>query len=485
MHTLFAFILLQVNLLFPPDSLINHHEREAADFPKIESVKLICKPDDKVVAGITLIGNAKTRESILLRELLFSENDTINKEQLLTLIEKSKINLMNTGLFHSAEINYIENGDGSINVVILVSERWYLWPFPIVELADRNFNAWWLTKDLSHVNIGMYLIKVNFRGNKESIVLRFKWGFTRQVGLNYNIPFINKNQRLGMGFFANYSRNKQIILSTVNNKLIFYDKIQDYVRREFNGGVTVNYRKGFYVSQSFTAKYTHTSITDTIKFANPLYLGPNLNTLQFITLEYGLKNDKRDYKPYPLKGSYCDLLLSHNSFPFKLNYPLNMTTLTMSYRKYSNWSDRIYAATMIKGKVSSPGFQPFYVQRGLGYFGDYVRGYEYYAFDGQHFVLNKSSLKYNLVKANKFNINALKNTGFATFRYAFYLDAFVDGGYVWDKQFDSYNKYTNQLQLGSGIGLDFLTSNDLVIRFEYSINKFAEHAFYLHAGAPF
>jgi hypothetical protein len=46
------------------------------------------------------------------------------------------------------------------------------------------------------------------------------------------------------------------------------------------------------------------------------------------------------------------------------------------------------------------------------------------------------------------------------------------------------NSLADELQFGYGIGLDFVTYYDIVLRSEYSFNKFGEHGFFLHFVAP-
>ena len=75
---------------------------------------------------------------------------------------------------------------------------------------------------------------------------------------------------------------------------------------------------------------------------------------------------------------------------------------------------------------------------------------------------------------------------FKSLQYAFYLNAFFDMGFV-DNMYpmpELNNDLENTLLIGYGIGLDFVTYYDIVLRFEYSVNRMGEHGFYLHFRAP-
>ena len=76
-----------------------------------------------------------------------------------------------------------------------------------------------------------------------------------------------------------------------------------------------------------------------------------------------------------------------------------------------------------------------------------------------------------------------KNPTISNFHYAFYLNTFVDVGYVND---DIYlnNSLANQFMLGYGIGIDFVTYYDKVIRVEFSTNRLNEFGFFLHFVQP-
>ena len=94
------------------------------------------------VSTIILSGNAKTQDDIIIRELSFEKNVSYATGDLDKRIEKSKENLTNLKLFNFITINKAENKD-STEITIDVIEKWYIWPFPVFEISERNFNTWW------------------------------------------------------------------------------------------------------------------------------------------------------------------------------------------------------------------------------------------------------------------------------------------------------------------------------------------------------
>jgi len=118
------------------------------------SLSAKAETDTVFIKEILIIGNKKTKSSIILRELPFSRNESVYN--LDSVLIRCKENLMNIGLFNFVDINYIKESPTTALIYISVSERWYLWPMPVFELADRNFNEWAQKKDLSRTNYGLY-----------------------------------------------------------------------------------------------------------------------------------------------------------------------------------------------------------------------------------------------------------------------------------------------------------------------------------------
>jgi len=79
-----------------------------------------------------------------------------------------------------------------------------------------------------------------------------------------------------------------------------------------------------------------------------------------------------------------------------------------------------------------------------------------------------------------------KKNKFKSLQYAFYLNAFFDMGFA-DQLYPMHelnNQLENSLLIGYGVGLDFVTYYDIVLRIEYSFNRMNEHGFFLHFRAP-
>ena len=452
-------------------------------------------PENVVIRNISFKGNKITKERIIRRELLFKENDTIPVKELSDILQQSRKNLVNTSLFNFVTLDSIPVGNSAdhLDVTFEFIERWYIWPVPILELADRNFNEWIKKWDWSRLNYGVFLTWNNFRGRREKLVLYTRFGYDQRYELSYRIPYINKKQTWGIGFAGGLTQNHEmsynsydtIITSDGNEELqgnreFFYKSESHYPKREFFAYTEAFYRKGIHSTSWFRLEYKELTVTDSVLYRNPDYSFDTANVNQFLTLFYQYRMDFRDYKQYPLNGYYFDVEVDKKGLGLMPNSSVNTLFLKANIRKYIKLKGRFYYATGFTGKVSPFWHQPYYYLRGLGYGREFVRGYEYYVVDGMHYALLKNNLKFVLIPTRVQNFNFIPSEKFSKLYYALYLNVFADFAYVSDNRENVYNPLANQFLVGYGIGLDLVTYYDFVIRFEYSFNKMGESGFFIH-----
>ena len=181
------------------------------------------------VTSITLNGNLKTQNDIILRELSFEKNTSYSNDDLTKKIEESKENLVNLKLFNFVEINKNET-QGTTQITIYVIEKWYIWPYPLLEIYERNFNTWWQEfsannySDFSRLNYGVFFNWKNFRGRNELLKLKIRKGFKEHYLVAYKIPYFNKNKTIGINTRLQFFRRKKTHYSTVNNSLQYFER---------------------------------------------------------------------------------------------------------------------------------------------------------------------------------------------------------------------------------------------------------------------
>lgn len=436
-----------------------------------------------IIDTIFFSGNNITKDFIILRELDFQAGDTIPAGKLYPAFEVSQQNLMKTSLFNFVNISdSVVSGGEFIRLHVRLDfiERWYIWPFPIFEISDRNLNVWWQDKNFDRVSYGLFLTKENNRGRMETLKLLLRFGYDERYEISYNAPYINRKQTFGAGMGIGWIQNHEVAYQTLNNKQVFIRDDNDYLFMNYYSYFAISHRPTLFHYHYLQLKFNFYSFGDTVLALNPNYSFGGSRTNEYFSLNYRFSSDHRDSKVYPLDGYFFSGQLSKSGLGFMKNDNLGMMELLGTYRKYWELRKLLYFSTDWTGKISTNRDQPYYYQQGLGYDRNFVRGYELYVVDGQSYVLAKNAFKYAIIPPQVSTIGFIKSEKFSKIHYALYANFFVDLGYV-----DAYRNYdaedlSNSLLLGAGVGLDLVTYYDMVLRVEASINKKGESGIFIH-----
>ncbi len=445
-----------------------------------QPVKDTLQQEFVVVDHIIIEGNIKTKESMILRELDISTGDTLYSGLAETTLLRNKNKIINTNLFVTVDVNIQKINTQSAYLLIKVTERWYIFPMLIFELADRNFNEWWVERgrSMSRINYGFKLAHKNFRGRGEQLRATAQFGFTKRFELGYSIPYLDMAQKHGIGFDVSYSQNKSIAYQTAEHKLDYTDS-ESILRERFTAGIRFTRRNKYYWFHSLEAKYNTNSVDDTIASLNPDYFLDGRTRQRYVRMAYQLTYDKRDIAAYPLRGHLLMVNVARSGFIRRED--LHLTTLLTDISVYRPLTNKYFWTASLRGKLSSPGKQPYFNIQGLGYGQNYVRGYEYYVVDGQNYGLAKLTVKRELfyIETNISEYMPLRQ--FQTIPMALYLKIYGDAGYVKNDTYNVENNYlANTLLYGYGIGIDFVTFYNTVFRVDFSMNKQKQTGFFFH-----
>ena len=440
------------------------------------------KSDSLTINSIVLVGNKITKDKIIFRELEFKKGDKLSVLLLDSLILKSQQNLMNRSLFNFVTITKtIDNSNCSIEVSVI--ERWYIWPIPILQFADRNINAWWDKRDFSRLNYGIDLRIDNFRGLMENLNIVLQGGYDILLGFKWNLPYLTENQIFGMGFAGGVKLNHEVAYQTIGNKEQFYHSPDGFAQQLTFANVNFTSRPEFNYLHSLSVGFNHYVFQDTILKLNPEFAFSGTK-YDYFTLSYGFKIDFRNYAPYPLEGYYFDVSLEKKGLGI-FNDQINEFSVSASFDQYLKIYGRWYFAYNFGAKFSNQDVQsPYFITSGLGYYPNTIRGYELYVVDGQKLGIIKSNLKFEVIPKTDFNISWIKSTKFSDIYFAMYANLFFDAAYVDDIYSYQLNPLSNQLLWSTGIGIDMITYYDLVLRLELSINKQRETGFFISFVAP-
>jgi hypothetical protein len=391
---------------------------------------------------------------------------------------------MNTSLFLSAKINVKKwTEDNHVTVQIELIENWFLYPVPIFEIADRNFNVWWKEqkRDLKRTNYGMRLNFMNATGRRDPLTALVQMGYTPKYSLTYSQPYINKKQNLGLSISYFNAVNREVGVYTTQDKIFFYrDSARGILSKRTAVSGNVNYTPGLFDNHTFTFGFNHNHVAPSVVELNRDFFLDGKTDQRYFWLSYGFTRDKRDIRPYPLNGYYLFLHITKNGL--RKEDDLKTFDISLKYAKYFSLTDRLSLESIWKGKTALMRRQlPYNASRGLGFGSDFIRGYEYYVTEGLDYTYLKNSLRFALINTEipiKYlqKNKLLKNWSPVPLKC--YITANFDGGYVNNPYALPENRLANRALYGGGVGLDIIAYYNMVWRFEYSTNHFGERGFY-------
>ena len=448
-------------------------------------VLMYAQNDYVVVSDITISGNNTTKSAIIYKELTFGIGDTIDVVRLEEELRLSKENIQNTTLFNFVDIEcFGDEYDGnSITVNIKVTERWYLWAYPYIAYADRNLNAWYEADNLKRFSYGVDLEYKNIWGLKHSLTLTLISGYNQNYGVLYDIPYLFDKYNFGLKSSVAYKRDKEVAYITTNNKISYFNGGDEFAKQNLNIFIEPYYRFGHRNKLFLQLAYNDTRYHDTLSILNEDFANSKGTRYQYFTLTATFKNDFRDEQNYPLNGHYLELMIEKNGFGvFETSPDVMFGKITADW--YHNIKGRWYWASNLTMKMSGDVDSPYFLCQGLGYKNDYVRTYELYVVDAMNFALIKNNLKYALLNPVTRYIPFINNERFGKIHFALYANVFFDCAYSWKMPENHTSFLDNKFIFGTGVGLDFVTYYDKVLRLECGINDMGEAGLFVHFVAP-
>ncbi|MDX1665909.1 MAG: BamA/TamA family outer membrane protein [Saprospiraceae bacterium] len=436
------------------------------------------------IGRIDIEGNEKTRDKIILRELPFSPGDSLPIDRLESLMREGEEMLVNTKLFGQVDIRVAdwEASGNEIAVKVRVEEFWYLYPFPIFELADRNFNVWWVeqNRSLSRTNFGLEFTHLNTTGQRDRLYLTAKFGYTQTYALEYQLPFVNKAQTLGLITHIRYSRNKEINYLTLQNKQSFYEEDDRFVYSRFRSEFGLVWRPGLRTEHLLRIGYRQNQIAQVVADElNPDFFLRGRSSQRFMSLTYHYSYDKRNLRAYPTAGHYLRLEVEKDGLG--LFRDRNSLVFRGHYRHFVPIGSRWSVALRTAAKISLlRNQQPYNDYRAIGFNGNNLHGFEYYVIDGLDMAYLKTSMRFRLLQNQIHFGKFIPLPSFRRMPVKIYAALHSDVGYVNDPFERGGNFLHNTPIWGGGIGMDFVFFHDKVFRLEYNFNHLMERGVFLH-----
>lgn len=457
-----------------------NHKDSAASTLVIDSAKQ-CADEYFYIGGIKISGNKKTKEQIILREMAFKKGDLILGGDLKKKILASEQLIYNTALFVEDSV-YIERIVGNIVYIqVDVKERWYFFPLPYFRLVDRNFNQWWVdeNRSLDRVNYGIKVEQNNFSGQNDKLTVWLIDGYSQQVTLRYELPFIDKALTKGFNIGYTYSRQREINYATdITNKQLFFNLTDEYLRSITRYDLTYSFRPQQKIRHYFRISYNDEWIADTVLKINPSYYPNNLTSIKYIDFGYYFRYSDVDYNDYPTKGYLAEAFIYKRG----LDHITNLWQVGVHGLYAKTIAPKTFIHIEAAASIKFPFNNYFFSQSLFGYSYYQMRGMEYYVVDGMAGLLGKFTLHREIFKYVYKNPIRTKTHDKIPFR--FYAKVYSDFGYSYTP-YTVNNVFNNTLLHTWGLGLDVVSIYDFVFRFEWSFNQLGNNGLYLHARSGF
>ena len=168
---------------------INPTYRANPETDKVDVTFNIKEGQRVYIDRINVVGNTRTLDSVIRRELMVGEGDAFNR----SLVERSRNNLRGLGFFKDVKIEETRGSAPDRSVVnVTVEEQ------PTGELS---VGAGFSSVDSFVLNLG--ITERNFRGRGQNVVARAEWGSLRQqIDFRFTEPkFLGRDLRAGFDLF--------------------------------------------------------------------------------------------------------------------------------------------------------------------------------------------------------------------------------------------------------------------------------------------
>jgi outer membrane protein assembly factor BamA len=403
-----------------------------------------------VVSKIVVTGNETTEDYVILREMSLKVGSPLTAEA----IEYDQKRIYSLELFNKVDIDYAAEGHEA-TLYVRVSERWYIFPVPILGFKYR---------DIKKLYYGLGLIHENFRGRNEKIFGSFALGFDRWVSLSYQNPKLTDGDDI---FFKGYLGYSHVQNQNVDQGL--------YDQRVLSAGASLGKRFGLYNTLFGYFGYDDWDISDPAEGRTASPTGRD----RYLSLGVQYLLDTRDIREYPTAGHL--ILLSAMKIGLG-DADIDLFRYQADLRDYQPMADGIALCGRAYGSFVSGGIVPAYLHAYFGYH-ERLRGYFNTVLEGEDIVGGNAELRVQIFKPRYHTVSAsFLPPEFSVWRYGLYAGVFVDAGTIWYRTtpFVKAPWYS-----GYGAGLHFLLPYSIVIRTECAINHRGKGQFVLDFDASF
>ena len=397
---------------------------------------------DKKITTILVIGNETTDEDVIKRELLLQPGDLFN-DSLRMLSEKRVSNLF---LFNHVEIIPVPD-DQNVSLLVNVTERFYLYPFPAFKIEDRDWDK---------LTYGFGFAHLNFRGRNEKLVGTILFGYRPGFQLEYFNPWIGDKNRYTSGFFLNKYSTLHNTLNLNEEHIIASWTVGRYWSRYFLTNLGISY-EDVRVPQEWDGNMLSLKRQEKI-----------------IGLSFSLDYDNRDLIAYPASGWYTRFTYFKNGF---FEPKIDYSKFIFDLRRYHTFGKFTFAGRIYSSLTS--GDLPLYRQVYFG-FKERIRGHFTKVTEpARQSFLSNLEIRFPILPIRLFNLPSTFLPPSSTKNLKFGLNGalFYDAGITWSdknqvaQRINKKSFNIDNFLSGFGLALHFMLPYIEVARLELGFNE--------------
>ncbi len=403
------------------------------------------------VDSVVITGNKQTKDFVVLREMTLRPGVPITRRA----IQYDQERIYSLRLFNQVRIAVTPTSPGKASIRVDVSERWYVFPFPVFGIRDRDWKKFFF---------GLGILHSNFLGRNEKLYGVGVLGYDPSLSLMYRNPFLDVDGSAFLEARAAYNKVR-------NKSILAQDGTDNYDERHVSIGLTGGKRLGIEHTFWMSLGFEYVEVT---QFLPGRTISPNGRD-RYPVASLGYSYDTRDLGEYPSEGTYVGGAVTKYGIPAE---NIDYARYSFDLKHFLPLPGSFVLAGRTYGDFVAGGIVPPYSHDYFGY-GNRIRGHFKEVVEGEELLGGTVELHYPLLGARYITVSRLP-AEFSVWRFGVTAALFADAGTVWMR---GTPLALNRLLKGYGAGIHFLLPYSFILRTEYALDEVRHGEFILDLGA--
>ncbi len=425
------------------------------------------------VVDIHILGNRQTKDKVILQEMRLKKDSTYCTTNLTKLLRRDERWIYATTLFNTVRVKLIPLDSTHVKIQVRLTERWYIYLFPILTLGNYSFLYWWeeLDKNLRYLSYGMSMLHTNVTGRGDNVYLYSSFGNTPTFVLKYRSFYNKRPSGALIDYRAQgiYRFTSRIPHGNIAHRPLILNGNKAHL--QFLTAIGVGYRPHTNIEHVVSQGFEYVRVSDTLHVLNPHFVLPAAHGAAPVRRDffftYALRLGVRTTSRYLLDD--YSFKLNVERYGFGVFSGLNLTNVRMTYTHYIPLGKNWYMSTYWHLLTSFPFEQAYRDSQSVNWPFKW-RGYNNY------FLQSPAFIRANvLIKKRLFNWDiGIKKSKHALLEYLAhvpligYAYLYINGGYARSYPHFQDQWLNNKFLYAIGPGIDITTMYDVVFGTYYA-----------------